>query len=236
MEDKRLACRANRLGAAGSLVAVTAETAVFRSFFGLIFCVTSLLVATRNANKTREIQNILGGQFEVHDLSTNPEIPETIESGKTFAENATLKAVAVSKKHPGIVIADDSGLEVDALGGAPGIFSARYAGKHPTDKENVAKLLSELAHVDPPRQQRGARFCCVIALARDGKLLNTFDGVVEGGIVDSPRGKQGFGYDPVFVPNGFAETFAELSTDRKNRISHRAKALGKLKQYLRDLS
>jgi XTP/dITP diphosphohydrolase len=221
---------------AGSLVAMTAETAVFRSFSGVIFRVTSLLVATRNPHKAREFREILGAQFEVNDLSTNPEIPETIESGKTFAENAILKAVAVSKEHPGLVIADDSGLEVDALGGAPGIFSARYAGKHATDKENVAKLLSELARVDPPRQQRGARFCCVIALARDGKLLNTFDGVVEGGIVESPRGKQGFGYDPVFVPNGFAKTFAELSADRKNRISHRAKALEKVKQYLRDLS
>jgi XTP/dITP diphosphohydrolase len=215
---------------------MTAETAVFRSFPGLIFCVTSLLVATRNAHKTREIQKMLGREFEVQDLAAYPDIPETIESGKTFAENAILKAVAVSKEHPGLVIADDSGLEVDALGGAPGIFSARYAGKHATDKENVAKLLRELARMDPPRQQRGARFCCVIALARDGKLLSTFDGVVEGRIVDSPRGKQGFGYDPVFVPNGFAETFAELSADRKNRISHRAKALKKVKQYLRDLS
>jgi XTP/dITP diphosphohydrolase len=215
---------------------MTAETAVFRSFSGLIFCVTSLFVATRNAHKAREFREILGGQFEVCDLSTYPDIPETIESGKTFAENAILKAVAVSKEHLGLVIADDSGLEVDALGGAPGIFSARYAGTHATDKENVAKLLSELARVDPLRQQRGAGFCCVIALARNGKLLNTFDGVVEGGIVDSPRGKKGFGYDPVFVPNGLAETFAELSADRKNRISHRAKALEKVKQYLRDLS
>ena len=217
-------------------MSITAGMAVFRSFSGLVFCVTSLLVATRNAHKAREFREILGGQFEVHDLSTNPKIPETIESGKTFAENAILKAVAVSKQHPGLVIADDSGLEVDALGGEPGIFSARYAGNRPTDNENVAKLLRELARVDSPREQRGARFCCVIALAHDGELLNTFDGVAEGGIVDSPRGKQGFGYDPVFVPNGFAETFAELSADRKNRISHRAKALEKVKQYLRDLS
>ena len=123
-------------------------------------------------------------------------------------------------------------MEVDALGGEPGIFSARYAGNRPTVHENVAKLLRELARVDRPRQQRGARFCCVIALARDGKLLNTFEGVAEGGIVDSPQGKQGFGYDPVFVPNGFAETFAELSVDRKNRISHRAKAFRALSEYL----
>jgi XTP/dITP diphosphohydrolase len=221
---------------AGSPVAMTAETAVFHSFSGLVFCVTSLLVATRNAHKAREFREILGGQFEVCDLSTYPETPETIESGKTFAENAILKAVAVSKEHPGFVIADDSGLEVDALGGAPGIFSARYAGKHATDEENVDKLLGELAGSGVQAGERSARFRCVLALARSGKILATFEGIVEGRIIDVPKGKQGFGYDPVFVPNGFAETFAELSADRKNRISHRAKALGKLKQYLRDLS
>jgi XTP/dITP diphosphohydrolase len=215
---------------------MTAETAVFRSFSGLIFCVTSLLVATRNAHKAREFREILGGQFEVHDLSTNPEIPETIESGKTFGENAILKSVAVSKEHPGLVIADDSGLEVDVLGGAPGVFSARYAGKHATDKENVDKLLGELARSGVQTGERSARFRCVLALARSGKILATFEGIVEGRILDVPKGKQGFGYDPVFVPNGFAETFAELSAETKNRISHRAKALGKLKQYLRDLS
>jgi XTP/dITP diphosphohydrolase len=211
---------------------MTAETAVFRSFSGLILCVTSVLIATRNAHKTREIRNILGGRFEVCDLSAYPDIPETIESGKTFAENATWKAVAVSKEHPGLVIADDSGLEVDALGGAPGIFSARYAGKHATDKENVDKLLGELARSGVQTGERSARFRCVVALARSGKILATFEGVVEGRIIDVPKGKQGFGYDPVFVPNGFAETFAELSADRKNRISHRAKAGQKLKRYL----
>ena len=215
---------------------MTAETAVFRSFSGLIFCVTSLLVATRNAHKAREFREILGGQFEVHDLSTNPEIPETIESGKTFAENAILKAVAVSKEHPGLVIADDSGLEVDALGGAPGIFSARYAGKHATDKENVDKVLGELARSGVQTGERSARFRAVLALARSGEILATFEGIVEGRIIDVPKGKHGFGYDPVFVPSGFSETFAELESDTKNRISHRAKALGKMKQYLRDIS
>jgi XTP/dITP diphosphohydrolase len=215
---------------------MTAETAVFRSFPGVIFCVTSLLIATRNAHKAREFREVLGDQFEVCDLSTYPEIPETIESGKTFAENAILKAVAISKEHPGLVIADDSGLEVDALGGAPGIFSARYAGKHATGKENVDKLLGELARSGVQTGERSARFRCALVLARSGKILATFEGIVEGRIIDVPKGKKGFGYDPVFVPNGFAETFAELSADRKNRISHRAKALEKVKQYLRNLS
>lgn len=214
---------------------MTAETAVFRSFFGLIFCVTSLLVATRNAHKAGEFQEILGGQFEVHDLSAYPDIPKTIESGTTFTENAILKAVAVSKEDPGLVIADDSGLEVDALDGAPGIFSARYAGKRATDKENVDKLLGELARSGVQTGERSARFRCVLALARSGEILATFEGIVEGRIIDIPKGRHGFGYDPVFVPKGFAETFAELASETKNRISHRAKALGNLKRYLRDL-
>jgi XTP/dITP diphosphohydrolase len=191
------------------------------------------LIATRNPHKTREIQEILGGQFEVRDVSTHPEIPETIESGKTFEENAVLKAVAVSKEYPELVIADDSGLEVDALGGAPGIFSARYAGKNATDKENVDKLLGELAGSGVKTGERSARFRCVLALAHSGKILATFEGIVEGRIIDVPKGKHGFGYDPVFVPNGFGETFAELQSDIKNRISHRANALAALGEAVR---
>jgi XTP/dITP diphosphohydrolase len=212
--------------------------------------VTSLLIATRNAHKTREIQEILGSDFEVRDLTAHLEIPETTESGKTFEENAILKAVAVSRECSGLVAADDSGLEVDALGGAPGIFSARYAGKDATDKQNVDKLLGELArHLswrnvpssELSKRKVGnlpnlsARFRCVLALARSGKILTTFEGIVEGRIIDVPKGKHGFGYDPAFVPNGFSETFAELPSDTKNRISHRTKTLAKLKQYLRDL-
>lgn len=195
---------------------------------------TSLLLATRNPHKRREIQEILGHEFDVEDLSSHPEIPETIESGKTFAENAILKAVAVSKQSRDLVIADDSGLEVDALGGAPGIFSARYSGRSANNEANVAKLLGELARTGIPPEQREARFRCVMALAYEGKLLNTFEGTVEGKIAELPRGKEGFGYDPVFVPNGFDQTFAELPSSTKNRISHRGQALGKLKRYLRD--
>jgi XTP/dITP diphosphohydrolase len=185
--------------------------------------VQHLIVATRNAHKTREIQRILGADFAVRDLSAYPGTPETAETGKTFEENAVLKATAASRQLPGLVVADDSGLEVDALGGAPGIYSARYAGQNATDKQNIDKLVSELARME--RAKRSARFRCVIALAREGKLLGTFEGIVEGVIVDSPRGPSGFGYDPIFIPQEFEQTFGELPAEVKNRISHRARAI-----------
>ena len=187
--------------------------------------VKRLLFASRNAHKTREIQQILGPEFEVRDLSAYPKISETVESGESFEENAKLKAIAVSKKMPGLVIADDSGLEVEVLGGAPGIYSARYAGAKATDKENIDRLLEELARIGAKRDQRRARFRCVLALGRNGQMLGTFQGIVEGSIVDQPRGLHGFGYDPIFVPSGFEQTFAELLAEVKNRISHRAKAI-----------
>jgi len=176
-----------------------------------------LIVATRNAHKTREIQQILGQDFAVSDLSAHPEIPETREHGKSFEENAMLKAIGASSHLPGLVVADDSGLEVDALGGAPGIFSARYAGRNATDQQNIDKLLKELARVGARETQRAARFRCVIALAREGALLGTFEGAVEGTIADAPRGQSGFGYDPVFVPRGFEATFAQLPAVVKNK-------------------
>jgi len=187
--------------------------------------VKRLLFASRNAHKTREIQQILGPEFEVRDLSAYPKISETVESGESFEENAKLKAIAVSKKMPGLVIADDSGLEVEVLDGAPGIYSARYAGAKATDKENIDRLLNELARIGAKRDQRRARFRCVLALGRNGQMLGTFQGIVEGSIVDQPRGLHGFGYDPIFVPSGFEQTFAELLAEVKNRISHRAKAI-----------
>jgi XTP/dITP diphosphohydrolase len=192
--------------------------------------VQHLIVATRNAHKTREIQRILGADFAVLDLSAYPETPETAETGKTFEENAVLKATAASRQLPGLVVADDSGLEVDALGGAPGIYSARYAAPNATDKQNIDKLLEELARIETAK--RSARFRCVIALAREGKLLGTFEGVVEGVIVNSPRGASGFGYDPVFMPRGFGKTFGQLSPAEKDRVSHRSRALAKLRVRL----
>ena len=184
-----------------------------------------LIVATRNAHKTREIQQILGPDFAVRDLLAYPKISEIPETGKSFEENAKLKAIAVSKRLSDFVIADDSGLEVDVLGGVPGIYSARYGGAKATDKENIEKLLAELARIDAKHNQRRARFRCVLALARDGSVLGTFEGTVEGRIANRARGSREFGYDPIFVPNGFEQTLAELPAEVKNRISHRAKAI-----------
>ncbi len=191
-----------------------------------------LLLATRNAHKTEEIQRILGPQFKVNDLAGYPEIPHIAETGRTFQENAILKALTVSRKLPGLVIADDSGLEVDALNGTPGIHSARFAGPNATDKEKIDKLLDELARVGAIKNARCARFRCVLALARKGKVLGVFEGIVEGQIADRPRGSRGFGYDPIFAPQGFEQTFGELGPEEKNQLSHRARALEKLRAFL----
>jgi len=193
-----------------------------------------LLLATHNADKTREIQRILGAKFAVRDLSKHPEISKPLENGKTFEENAILKAIAASRKLPSLVIADDSGLEVDALGGAPGIYSARYATENASDAKNVEKLLQELRARNIADEKRSARFRCVIALARNEKLLGAFEGVVEGNIVDPPRGSGGFGYDPVFQPKEFKQTFAEMPPELKNKISHRAEAIVALREALSD--
>ena len=200
-----------------------------------------LLLATRNVNKTREFAQILGNRFRISDLSNLENGPKLEETGRTFAENAILKALAISgprhlsqvKDQPVFVVADDSGLEVDALGGAPGIFSARYAGGNATDKQNIDKLLRELSCRNVALDQRSARFRCVIALARDGKLLGTFEGAVEGTIIDHPRGDRGFGYDPIFLPDGSDRTFGEMAPQLKNQISHRAKAIAALREFLR---
>jgi XTP/dITP diphosphohydrolase len=189
------------------------------------------LLATRNPHKTREFAEILGDAFEVRDLVDTPELPAVEETGLTFEANAILKAVETSRHVHGLVVADDSGLEVDALDGAPGIYSARYAGEKATDAENVAKLLGEL-RLYPPGPHP-ARFRCALALAQEGALLETFHGVVEGTIIDAPRGWEGFGYDPVFQPLGFGQTFGELGAAEKNRISHRAQAIQLLARTLR---
>lgn len=191
-----------------------------------------LILATHNPHKTREFAAILGPGFEISDLSMTPDIPTVEENGNTFAENAIAKAVTVSRVLDGLVIADDSGLEVTALGGAPGVRSARFAGDGATDQENVARLLAELAAKELESVDRAARFCCVLALAQSGKLISHFDGEVPGAIVTPPRGAHGFGYDPIFVPIGFARTFAELSDEIKNCISHRARATAQLREYL----
>jgi len=189
----------------------------------------TVLVSTRNAHKLVEIRQILGPSFELLDLSSVPALGEVEETGTTFEENAALKALAASAHFGGWVLADDSGLEVDALGGEPGVRSARFSGEGATDVTNRALLLEKLATV--PADQRSARFRCVIALARGGEVLAHFSGAVEGAIIQSEKGEGGFGYDPLFVPEGFGETFAELGAETKNRLSHRGRALAALKSW-----
>ena len=194
-----------------------------------------LVVAKRNAHKTREIQQYLAPEVRVRDAGAHSEISEIGESGTSFEENAKLKALAASRQLPALVIADDSGLEVDALGGAPGIYSARYAGANATENEKINKLLRELAQAGVKDDGRRARFRCVVALARNGNLFGTFEGTVEGRISDETRGNGGFGYDPIFIPQGSEQTFGELSAEVKNTISHRAKAIRVLAVKLRQL-
>ena len=186
----------------------------------------TLLVSTRNAHKVAEIREILGSTFEVLDLSTISGVCEVEETGLTFEENATLKALAVSGHFDGWVIADDSGLEVDALDGAPGVWSARFSGDGATDASNRALLLEKLEGVRG--KERSARFRCVIVLARAGRKFAAFSGSVEGVIINQEKGAGGFGYDPLFVPEGHCETFAQLGADVKNALSHRARALAGL--------
>jgi len=190
---------------------------------------TALLIATRNRHKTGELAALLGPAFTVEDLSAHPDLPETEETGDTFAENAALKALAASRHVQKLVLADDSGLEVDALDGAPGVRSARFAGPKAGDRDNLRLLLERMRG----RAPRSARFRCVIALAREGRLIGSFEGVCEGKIIDEPRGKDGFGYDPVFIPEGYGQTFAELPGEIKNALSHRGKALRATLEFLR---
>lgn len=195
-----------------------------------------LLLATRNRHKTGELAAILSERFSVSDLLAEPSLPEVEETGVTFLENATLKAVTISQalaadpsRSAAWVMADDSGLEVDALGGAPGVRSARFAGEEATDADNLQLLLERLAG----NPHRSARFRCVIAIAQGGRLLASFDGQCEGTLAEAPRGGAGFGYDPIFVPEGESLTFAQLAPERKNEISHRARALAKALEWLR---
>ena len=189
-----------------------------------------LLLGTRNPGKIREIKLILGDlDLELHSLQEFEGIEVAEENADTYAENAIAKARFYAKATGMTALADDSGLEVEALGGAPGVHSARYAGKHATDADRRRLLLSELGGAE----NRRARFVCAVVIAdRDGEALNVFEGICEGSITHAPRGDSGFGYDPLFVPDGFSETFAELSEEIKNRISHRARALLKLREFL----
>jgi XTP/dITP diphosphohydrolase len=229
----------------------------------------TFLIATRNAHKVGEIRAILGSRYQYLTLADFTSAPKVIEDAATFTGNATKKAVELAKwlssthhsslvTHHFFVLADDSGLEVDALNGAPGVHSARFAaldsGKpdNSPDADNNAKLLQLLK--DVPREKRTARFRCVIALTpveletSDSKLETSaspvcladelemlteiFDGTCEGRIEPAPRGQNGFGYDPLFIPNGYEQSFAELGEEIKNQLSHRSNALDKLKARL----
>ncbi len=190
-----------------------------------------LLLATGNRHKTREVAEILGAEWSVEDLNTRPEATTIEETGATFAENARLKAAAASAWFDGWVLADDSGLEVDALEGAPGVRSARYAGEKASMAENRALLRERLENVRG--KARSARFHCALALAREGEIVAEFSGVVEGTITPVERGAGGFGYDCMFVPAGYCGTFAELPASTKNRLSHRARALAEAVAFLR---
>jgi XTP/dITP diphosphohydrolase len=189
----------------------------------------NLLIATRNAHKTAEIRAMLGPAWTVTDLNAHPEVASPEETGATFMANAEIKAAAAAACFAGLVLADDSGLEVDALGGAPGVRSARYAGESATDADNRAKLLREFAGAPGPRT---ARFRCAMALARGGEIVGRFEGAVEGSLLNEERGEGGFGYDALFVPAGEHETFAELAAETKNRLSHRARALEQVVEFL----
>jgi XTP/dITP diphosphohydrolase len=230
---------------------------------------TTFLIATRNVHKVAEIRAILSSQYRYLTLADFPDAPKVIEDATTFAGNATKKAVELAKwlastdhasriTHHACVLADDSGLEVDALNGAPGVYSARFAAldsgspDNSSDSENNAKLLQLLK--DVPREKRTARFRCVLALtpaepaprtthhgtpsspvclADELEMLTEiFDGACEGWIDVAPRGQGGFGYDPLFIPNGYEQSFAELGEEIKNRLSHRSEALVKLKTRL----
>lgn len=185
-----------------------------------------LIIATGNAHKTEEFAALLvGSGFEVQSAAVCGGMPEVEETGNTFAANAQLKAEALrgAASAESWVLADDSGLEVDALGGEPGIYSARYAGAGATDAANVTKLLTALSTV--PVEQRAARFRCALCLIDPEERHHSFEGSCEGRISDAPSGSSGFGYDPVFVPSGFEQSFAELGEAIKGELSHRARAV-----------
>lgn len=190
--------------------------------------VPRLIVATRNAHKTEEIRSMLQGKFDVVNATAFPEFPEIEETGTTFLENARLKAEGISRLIGGWVLSDDSGLEVDALAGAPGVWSSSYGGEEGNHQKNNARLLAEMAN----QENRAARFVCTMVLARDGKECAHFRGVVEGHLIKELKGDEGFGYDPLFIPTGYELTFAELGNEVKNTLSHRSRALAEVTEWL----
>ena len=195
-----------------------------------------LVLATRNEGKVREIGEILKDQtgIELLSLRNYPDAPEVVEDGTTYEENAIKKASALAEYTGHLTIGDDSGLAVDALDGAPGVHSARYAGENASDQDRITKLLNALQEASDER--RSARFICAVAIAVPLARVEVVRGVCEGRIICAPRGESGFGYDPIFVPVGYDKTFAELGDEIKNRISHRAKALDEARKLLSEMN
>ncbi len=196
---------------------------------------TKILVATSNPGKLREIAFALADLpldfLSLRDLGITEEVKE---EGKTFLENARLKSLAYSLKNPHLTLAEDSGLQVRHLRGAPGIFSARFSAPRATDRKNIRRVLRLMNGV--PWEKRQARFVCCLVLARKGKILREVKGEVHGRIAFRPAGASGFGYDPIFYYHPFRLTFGQLSAEKKNRVSHRGRALRKMRQFLASLS
>jgi XTP/dITP diphosphohydrolase len=193
--------------------------------------IRELVLATRNRHKAQELASLLSdlGIF-IRTIDAFPQVPDVIEDGKTCEANAIKKARAVSRATGLLAVADDTGLEVDALGGRPGVYAARYAGEHVTYEDNWRKLLRELSGV--PHDRRTARFITVAAIASPSGEVQVAEGQLQGVITEEPAGAQGFGYDPVFFVPELGKTLAELSPDEKNRISHRAKAFAQVREIL----
>jgi XTP/dITP diphosphohydrolase len=191
---------------------------------------SKIVLASRNRHKLAELRFFLSGlPLEVMSLEDFPHVPLLLEDGTTFRENALRKAYQVFRQTNTVALADDSGLEVFYLNGRPGVYSARYAGEDADDEANNQKLLSEMKGVAPRR--RGAQFRAVLALVGKG-IEKTTEGVCPGTIVESPRGTNGFGYDPLFIPTGFSRTYAELIAEEKNNISHRSRAFARMRDIL----
>src|SRR5437667_1502689 len=196
----------------------------------------SLLLATQNHGKLTELRQLLGNlSLELCDLTDFPAVETVPETGESFIDNASLKAAGYATQTGLLTLADDSGLEVDALGGAPGIRSARYAGEGASDADRTARLLAELSNI--PAAKRSARFVSAVAIASsEGQIINVSVGACDGHIDLAPHGSGGFGYDPVFIPSGHDKSFAELESAIKNQISHRARALSGTREFLRTLT
>lgn len=193
----------------------------------------TIIIATKNKGKAKEFKQLFNTfGYEIKTLLDFPEIEDVPETGATFAENAYQKAIAIQEKLNTIVLADDSGLEVDALDGKPGIYSARFAGEHGNDKKNNQKLIEELEGLSS--SERKANFHCSLVMVGPNKEPLHVEGNVYGQILEEERGNHGFGYDPLFYMDEFGQTMAELPSDKKNEISHRAQAIKKLRSHLEE--